>query len=155
AGVALNGALAELAPQMRLASGLDGTDGTQCGAVARIALKWPNDVLADGAKIAGILLEAQPHQDGRRAVVIGFGVNVVAAPEDTPYLATSLAALGFRFGAETVFEVLASHWIECYDLWRNGEGTANIIARWRDSAAGLGAEVAVKRDGDVVRGVFE
>src|SRR5690606_25861464 len=36
AGVALNGALAELAPQMRLASGLDGTDGTQCGAAARI-----------------------------------------------------------------------------------------------------------------------
>jgi len=155
AGVALNGALAQLAPRMRLVSGIDGADGAEGGSVARIALKWPNDVLADGAKLAGIMLEAQTRPDGTRAVVIGFGVNVVAAPQDTPYPATSLAALGFPFGAETVFEALVSQWIECYELWQQGNGTAAIIARWRESAAGIGAEVSVKRDGDVVRGIFE
>src|SRR5690606_22111114 len=113
------------------------------------------DVLADGAKLAGIMLEALPRPDGSRAVVIGFGVNVVAAPEDTPYPATALSAFGFPFGAEIVFEALVSHWIECYELWRNGSGTAASVARWRESAAGIGEEVSVRRDGDVVRGIFE
>ncbi len=73
AGVALNRALSELVPAAQLKLGIDGADGQG----ARIALKWPNDVLADGAKLAGILLEAQKRPDGGMAIVIGFGVNVV------------------------------------------------------------------------------
>lgn len=49
---------------------------------AAFRLKWPNDVLANGAKLAGILIEAEPRSDSLAAVV-GMGVNVVAAPEDT------------------------------------------------------------------------
>lgn len=151
AGVALNNALREAIPEAGLRTGIDGADGHG----ARIALKWPNDVLADGRKLAGILLEAIKRPDGRQAVVIGFGVNVVAAPEGLPYPATSLAALGTGLGAEPLFAALSDAWVGAFEVWNRGEGIAEILKLWRAAAAGIGAEVAVSREGDVVRGVFE
>lgn len=147
AGVALNRALAASLPNGSIRQGLDGAN--------RIALKWPNDVLADGAKLAGILLEAQKRPDGQHAVVIGFGVNIVSAPEGLPYPATSLRTLGDEVSAETIFSALAEEWVVAYELWDNGRNVADILRLWRASAAGIGAEVAVKREGDVVRGIFE
>lgn len=153
AGVALNQALGQVLPKGRFKVGIDGADSTEG---TRIALKWPNDVLADGAKLAGILLEAQKLPDGRSAVVIGFGVNIVAAPEGLPYPATSLVALGANdIDAPAVFEALSNSWIENFALWNSGRGAADVFARWRASAAGIGAPVAVNRHGDIVRGVFE
>ncbi|WP_404404208.1 biotin--[acetyl-CoA-carboxylase] ligase [Pelagibacterium halotolerans] len=155
AGVALNCALEKLIPNARIASGIDGADGRSEGASARIALKWPNDVLADGAKLAGILLEGHKRPDGRQAIVIGFGINVVAAPEGLPYPAIALRDLGIAVDAATVFEALAESWVACFKVWDNGRGIAEILDAWRAAAAGIGAEVAVQRNRDVVRGVFE
>lgn len=155
AGVALEGALERLVPDAVLKSALDGADGSADGAGVRFALKWPNDLLAGGAKLAGILLEGAPRPDGRQALVIGFGVNVVAGPEGVAYPVTALADLGWRGDAMEVFAALAESWVETLALWNGGRGTNEILARWRRSAAGLGEDVAVKREGDVVRGVFE
>lgn len=151
AGVALNRALGEVVPRAQLKTGIDGADLEQ----GRIALKWPNDVLADGAKLAGILLEAQKRPDGGMAIVIGFGVNVVEAPGGLPYPATSLRQLGLDTSAETVFGALSDAWVDAVETWDRGRGIARILELWRDAAAGIGAEVAVNRDGDVVRGIFE
>ena len=140
-------ALAATLPEAIVKLGVDGA--------SRVALKWPNDVLADGAKLAGILLEAQKRPDGRHAVVIGFGVNIVSAPSGLPYPATSLSALGVEITAETIFAALAEEWIVAYELWDHGRNVPDILRLWRASAAGIGAEVAVNRDGEVVRGVFE
>ena len=155
AGVALNRALSVILPAGAVKVGIDGADGQSEGAPARIALKWPNDVLADGAMLAGILLEAQKRPDGRHAIVIGFGVNVVSAPQDLPYPAVSLAELGVTRDAASVFEALSDNWVECFSLWRDGQGTSDVLALWRRAAAGIGAPVAVSRSGDVVRGIFE
>lgn len=151
AGVALNRALGGIVPAARFSTGIDGADG----AGGRIALKWPNDLLADGAKLAGILLEAQKRPDGGMAVVIGFGVNVVSAPEGLPFPATSLRALGLDISAETVFGALSDAWVEAIETWDRGRGIGEILRLWRSAAAGIGAPVAVQRDGDVVRGIFE
>ena len=121
----------------------------------RIGLKWPNDVQIDGAKLAGILLEAQKGPDGSMAVIIGMGVNVVAAPEGLPYPAASIAALGWDVSPETILATLTDEWVDAIELWDNGRNVADILALWRESAAGIGAPVAVSRDGEVVRGVFE
>src|SRR5947207_1682566 len=77
----------------------------------KFTLKWPNDVMADGKKLAGILLEAEAVGD-RLAVVTGIGTNVVAAPEGTPTPATSLRALGIELGAEHLFAALSDAWVE-------------------------------------------
>jgi BirA family biotin operon repressor/biotin-[acetyl-CoA-carboxylase] ligase len=153
AGVALNTALGKILPNGMVKIGIDGADDMD--GRSRVALKWPNDVLADGAKLAGILLEAARTPDGRQAIVIGIGVNVVAAPSDLPYPATSLRALGIERSAEDVFEALSEAWVEAFGLWADGKGIAAVLDLWRHSAAGLGAPVAVTQDGVVRRGIFE
>ena len=151
AGVALNRALGRLIPAARISTGIDGADGDG----SRIALKWPNDVLADGAKLGGILLEAQKRPDGSMAIVIGIGVNVVAAPDGLPYPATSLVELGVETNAETVFAALSDSWVDAIELWDGGRGIESVLEAWRGAAAGLGSPVAVQREGEIVRGIFE
>lgn len=155
AGVALNMTLEDVLPGLVARSGIDGADGNSNAGHTRIALKWPNDVLADGAKLAGILLEAHPHPSGKRAIVVGIGVNVVATPEGLPYPATCLKAFGADISAQEVFAALSNSWVTAYRLWNDGKGIADVLALWRQSAAGLGAEVAVQTDNAVVRGIFE
>ncbi|MER2263978.1 biotin--[acetyl-CoA-carboxylase] ligase [Methylobacterium oxalidis] len=147
AGVALAAALEEACGTV------PGSDAAR--ATRSIALKWPNDVLAGGAKLAGILLEAEVLPGGRRAVVIGFGVNVAAAPEGLPYPATSLAALGSAAGAEKVLEFLSGHVTEAARLWEGGRNFAGIRARWLARAAGLGSPIAVRTGADTLEGLFD
>ena len=151
AGLALADALDAVVPKGRIAIGLDGASAGK----NRFELKWPNDVLASGAKLAGILLESAILEGGRFAVAVGIGVNVVAYPEDLPYPATSLNALGATCDAETLFLALSDAWSENARLWDEGRGLAAVRRRWLARAAGLGGEVAVRIDGNVVRGVFE
>jgi BirA family biotin operon repressor/biotin-[acetyl-CoA-carboxylase] ligase len=153
AGVAVGTALGTILPAGTVKVGLDGADGLD--GRSRVALKWPNDVLADGAKLVGIGLEATKRDDGRHAVAIGIGVNVVAAPTDLPYPATSLAELGVTRSAQDVFEALSDAWVEAFGLWDDGRGVGDVLKRWRASAAGIGAPVAVNQNGAIVRGIFE
>lgn len=152
AGVALNRALVRFVPDTQVKFGIDGADISGGG---RVALKWPNDVLADGAKLAGILLEAINRRDRPMAIVIGIGVNVVAAPQGLPYPAASIADLGWSARAEDILAALSDEWVDVYELWDGGRGIAEVLELWRASAAGIGAPVAVNRDGEVVRGIFE
>ncbi|MBN9274640.1 MAG: biotin--[acetyl-CoA-carboxylase] ligase, partial [Mesorhizobium sp.] len=85
----------------------------------------------------------------------GIGVNVVAHPSDLPYPATSLNALGANCDAETLFLALSDAWSHNARLWDEGRGLAAVRRRWLERAAGLGGEVAVRVDGNVVRGTFE
>lgn len=151
AGLALADALDAVVPKGRIAVALDGASQGR----NRFELKWPNDVLASGAKLAGILLESAMLEGGRFAVGIGIGVNVVAYPEDLPYPATSLSALGADCDAEMLFLALSDAWSENARMWDDGRGLDAIRKRWLARAAGLGGEVAVRIDGNVVRGVFE
>jgi BirA family biotin operon repressor/biotin-[acetyl-CoA-carboxylase] ligase len=150
AGLALADALAATVPN-RVSIGADAGHST----AGRFELKWPNDVLADGAKLAGILLESRLLGDGVAAIAIGIGVNVAAHPEGLPYPATSLAALGATCDAEPLFSALSDCWASNAAIWSGGDGLAEIRRLWLARAAGLGGEVAVKLDGDVKRGIFE
>lgn len=153
AGLALSDALAAAAPDIKIGIGVDG--GSVTGGHGRFELKWPNDVLAGGAKLSGILLESTLLGDQRVALAIGIGVNVVTYPDDTPYPATSLAALGSACDAERLFLALSDAWLENERLWAGGKGLATIRQRWLEQAAGLNSQVAVRINGEVVRGKFE
>jgi len=151
AGLSLSDALAAVVPKGKIGIGVDGGGKD----AVRFELKWPNDVLAGGAKLAGILLESALLADGRYALAVGVGVNVVAHPEGLPYPATSLAALGSDADAETLFLALSDAWTMNARDWDEGQGLSRIRNRWLTRAAGLGSDVAVRVDGNVVRGVFE
>ena len=121
----------------------------------RFSLKWPNDVLVDGAKLAGILLGTEELESGRRAVVIGIGVNVATAPRELPYPVTSLQTLGCATEADRVFEALSGTWLEVERLWDHGRGFATIRELWLERAAGLGGAVAVQTGTAAKCGTFE
>jgi BirA family biotin operon repressor/biotin-[acetyl-CoA-carboxylase] ligase len=152
AGLALSEALSAVAPGLAVTVAPDGA--TAAGGV-RFELKWPNDVLADGAKLAGILLESTLLDGGKAAVAVGIGVNVAAHPQDVPYPATSLRALGVRCDAAGLFVALSDAWMAAARLWDGGRGLGDVRSHWLRRAAGLGGEVAVRVDGTVLRGVFE
>ena len=127
----------------------------RCCSEDSLRLKWPNDVLIDGAKVAGILLEAVTLAAGHSIVVIGIGINVEHAPEGVPYRATSLMLCGSDATPESLFEALSDSWVDLEDLWNDGIGFAAIRDRWLHSAAGLGAPIAVRMGESVHRGTFE
>jgi BirA family biotin operon repressor/biotin-[acetyl-CoA-carboxylase] ligase len=151
AGLALEQAIRTCAPGIAFRIAMDEAGSGK----SRLRLKWPNDVLLDGAKIAGILLESVAMPGGFNVVVIGIGVNVLHAPKDVPYPATSLRARGADVTAEPLFEALAEAWVEQEAAWDCGRGFAAIRRRWLERAAGLGAPIAVRMGGEVFRGTFE
>jgi BirA family biotin operon repressor/biotin-[acetyl-CoA-carboxylase] ligase len=127
-------------------------DMTRLGG-ARLGLKWPNDLLLDGAKLAGILLEGTTTRHGF-ALLIGFGVNSVAAPDDTPYPATALASAGVSAPPAALLPALADAWLDTFALWQ-AEGFAAIRAVWLRHAAHLGATLTVRPASGAVSGVME
>ena len=151
AGLALSRAVSDVAPRIAVRVGIDGLDEPR----TRLTLKWPNDVLADGAKLAGILLEVEELPDGRLAVVTGIGVNVAASPEGLPYPVTSLKDLGADISAEALFQALADAWVGFHDLWDRGRDLTEIRRLWLAQAAGIGAPVAVRLGESILRGTFE
>lgn len=113
---------------------------------AHIQVKWPNDVLADGKKIVGILLETVTLAEGP-VLVVGIGINLTSHPARTSYGATSLHALGGRVpSTEDGLLALADAWARWYGLWLKG-GFAPLREAWLARAAGLGAPVTVRLAG--------
>ena len=116
-----------------------------------LRVKWPNDVLVDGGKVAGILLESAIGQTGQvQHVVAGIGVNVGFAPQ-LPEMRYRGAALGGSVEAalETLTAALAARLAE----WRR-DGFATVRAAWLAKAGPLGAEVDVKLGEELVHGRF-
>lgn len=117
----------------------------------QVRVKWPNDVLVDGGKVAGILLESAVGQTGRvQHVVAGIGVNVGFAPQ-LPEMRYPGSALGGS--VEAALEKLAASLALRIAEWRR-EGFEMVRAAWLAQAGPLGAEVDVKLGEELVRGRF-
>jgi BirA family biotin operon repressor/biotin-[acetyl-CoA-carboxylase] ligase len=119
----------------------------------RVRLKWPNDVLFDDRKVAGLLLEV--HDD---AVILGCGVNCAHVPEiPTGWAPGWLNQNGDepRIDADAVMESLAVRLCQRYNDWQE-DGTAALAAHWMDVAAHRGMLIEVHQsDGQTVCGIFE
>ena len=115
----------------------------------RFALKWPNDVLLDGAKCSGILLERQGD-----ALVIGIGANLASHPQGTERPATSLAAAGLPVPTPVqLLHALMPAFAALRQLWEQ-EGFAPIRARWLAAAAGLGDRLVARLGAESPEGRF-
>lgn len=117
---------------------------------ARIAVKWPNDVLADGRKLAGILLEG-----GSGWLAVGIGVNLAAHPEGTEFPATCLVQLGVAPPSpQDALTVLAARFAHWYDLWMRS-GFECLRPAWLARAFGVGAPIRARLPHETRMGVFE
>lgn len=123
------------------------------GAFGLAQLKWPNDLLVGGAKLSGILLEAEPLADGHLAVVCGFGVNCASHPEPENYPATDLASLGYRVDAATMFRCLSASVARRLDNWRE-DGFEPARRAWLERALKLGETITVRLPEEDLIGCF-
>jgi len=122
---------------------------------AEVKVKWPNDVLASGRKISGILLEAVSAGGEPYFLAIGIGINLAHFPPDTEFPATSLAWLGVPMpSARDALTQLAAHFAKWYDTWR-GQGFAPIRDGWLARAANLGGRIRARLTNGETSGMFE
>ncbi len=121
----------------------------------RLSLKWPNDVLVDGRKISGILVEGTMLSEGRCGVVIGCGINVAHHPSETLYPVTDLAHAGIPVPVAVVFAAFAGAFDEALALYEAGSGFSSIRKVWLEAAHGLGGPIVVRDRKEERHGVFK
>lgn len=118
-------------------------------------LKWPNDVLIVGRKVAGILLESGALKDGRTWFAVGIGINVASAPSDVNQ---PIAALSAATGAkamtldalETLLRRRLAFWAGCLER----DGFAPLREAWMARAHGVGAPVTARLGAEEITGVM-
>jgi BirA family biotin operon repressor/biotin-[acetyl-CoA-carboxylase] ligase len=145
-------ALRSFAAALALAGALDEVTG-QAGAVT---LKWPNDVLLNGGKVAGILLESLPGG----ALSVGIGINLVAAPEaaEVEPGAVRPVSLQGETGVDVTPEAFLTPLATAYARWEAtlaGQGFEPLRRAWLARAARLGQEITARTGSAVLQGRFE
>lgn len=121
----------------------------------RIGVKWPNDVLVDGGKLAGILVEGTVLPDGRPVTVIGFGVNCARSPDNTPYPTSSLTGAGFPTRPDELLPALDQTMIARLAQWDRGDGFPRTRESWLRCCIGLGRQVTARVAEREIVGIFE
>ncbi|WP_196216754.1 biotin--[acetyl-CoA-carboxylase] ligase [Paracoccus shanxieyensis] len=134
--------------------------GAVCGPAARLAIKWPNDVLLNGGKVAGILLESAGSGSQIGAVCVGIGVNLAAAPaaaqveQRAASPVSVLSETGFQVAPEEFLDLLApafAGWQAQLETY----GFAPIRNAWLARAARLGETITARTSNAEAQGIFE
>ena len=117
---------------------------------APLRLKWPNDLTFSGAKLAGILLEREGD-----ALVVGIGVNLVAAPKVPDRSTIALAAFGPAPDRDLFASALAKSLVLELERWRS-YGLDSVIRRWLAAAHAVGTPLTLAAQGEVpITGAFD
>lgn len=138
-------------PLIALLTGLAVVEAMVAVAQVEASLKWPNDVLVDGLKLAGILVERVDD-----AVVVGVGLNVSTRREELPTEgATSLALVGGATDREIIAKEMLRALARRYGAWADtGGAAASVIPAYRERCETIGQQIELALPGgDVVRGV--
>lgn len=120
----------------------------------KLALKWPNDILIDGAKAAGILLE-HIDGDGDALLAVGIGVNIVSAPSDVAYPTARLVDHADQPPSPADLAARIDHHFWAYMKDWRANGFANIRQLWLTRAKGIGEAITVRLPNEELSGVFE
>lgn len=148
----------EKAPQLGFVAGvaLAGAARARLGDLPGLGLKWPNDLLYEGAKLSGMLLEATRLPSGVFAAIVGIGVNCRSHPDLPAYPTTDLETI--RPGAGdpgAFFQALSDHMARALVLWAGGSNFAAVREEWLSSCAGRGGPIRVALGQRTVEGRFE
>ena len=144
-------------PLMTLAAGVGVRDGVRSATGLNPDLKWPNDLLVDGKKLAGILAEGHALGSCDEAVVIGVGVNVqpAAYPPDVTARATSIEG---ELGRRIDRDLLLSDILDALQqrLLTLSQNPGDILQAWRAaSPSAIGTRVEWNGDHGVTAGIDE
>jgi BirA family transcriptional regulator, biotin operon repressor / biotin---[acetyl-CoA-carboxylase] ligase len=123
----------------------------------RPSLKWPNDILVDGKKVSGILLEAEAKPEGTVDwLVVGVGLNLAHFPADTPYPSASLAALGAKPDDLDPFKALVIYCRRFWDWYQRFlvRGFDPVRAGWMNAAYGLRHPLTVRLAAETIQGTM-
>jgi BirA family transcriptional regulator, biotin operon repressor / biotin---[acetyl-CoA-carboxylase] ligase len=116
-------------------------------------LKWPNDVLIGGAKIAGILCEVLSSQP--LIVAIGCGINVAHSPIGLTYPTTCCVAEGATTERDSVFQSYRNSLSYWFGMWDNGQNFSGVREAWLQYAIGIGETITMSNGTHHLTGVFE
>lgn len=139
----------DIAVQLAFVAGLatfDAVEGVLVpGGRERLRLKWPNDLLLDGRKLAGVLIESlAAGADGKPAVAMGIGINVTRHPQTALRPATDLAAAGATVAVPELLERLATAADRWIAAWAEGGGFAEVRREWEARALAIGHPLRVR-----------
>ena len=146
-------------PELCFVVALAVRDAVACGRAAslrsRLKLKWPNDLLLDGAKLAGILIEAE--SVGGKTVDGGGHRRELRAPSRRPCLSgdQSCRPTARRSAPESCSRELSRAMVARLAQWDRGAGFAAIRAEWLTHAAGIGGDIQVRLPDRELTGTFE
>jgi BirA family transcriptional regulator, biotin operon repressor / biotin---[acetyl-CoA-carboxylase] ligase len=141
----------DVLPLLPLLAGLTVAGGIETSTGAVPDLKWPNDVLLNGKKLAGILLE----RPAGAAVILGVGLNVNQSAADLPEGATALAVeLGRPFEREPLLAAILNDLGNAYER-ADRQGVDWIVPGWRSRSSMMGNAIAFTQEGSLVRGIAE
>ena len=141
----------DVIPLMPLLAALSVAGGIELSTGATPDLKWPNDVLVNGKKLAGILLERPPGS----AVIVGIGINVNQQASDLPEGATSLAnELGAALEREPLLAAILNDLGNAYER-ADREGVHWIVPAWRSRSSMLGNAITFRQNGAPLEAVAE
>jgi BirA family transcriptional regulator, biotin operon repressor / biotin---[acetyl-CoA-carboxylase] ligase len=113
-----------------------------------IVVKWPNDVLVDGGKIAGILIE-----QASEATIVGIGLNVLHAPAGAAYRTATLAGSGGIASVDGARDTLLDQLARYLSLWQS-QGFAPIRSAWLERGHAIGTTLRVAVQGHTLEGAF-
>lgn len=120
-----------------------------------ITIKWPNDLLCDGMKAGGILLESTSDITGGTSVVMGMGVNLSEHPQGMEYPATNLAQNGVVTTPDKMLECLAQTCDAWLGVWNNGAGFDAIRAAWMKRSLPIDAPLRVRLSSEILHGSYK
>lgn len=144
----------ETAPQLGFVAGVAVAETMIELGIADARIKWPNDVLAGGGKLAGILLEGRALGKDRQAVAIGIGVNIVSAPVLSEGRAVSMRDLGVVTDRRAVFRRLSNRMAHWHRVFSRGAGFLSVRQAWADLSIAPGTQLTVKLPGATRSGRF-
>lgn len=151
AGEMQDAALMSFVACLAVAETLDGYIGS--GGANRVTLKWPNDALLDGKKVAGVLLEAGGEQHARW-LAVGIGINLIDKPTDARWPPIALGEVTEVPAAAEVLTTLAQNFDQLQSRFET-EGFKPIRTAWLARAARLGERIEARLTTETLTGIFK
>lgn len=116
--------------------------------------KWPNDLLIDEKKVAGLLLESKISGNDVEFAILGIGLNIISNPDNTIFPAANLQDFGVEITPELALKNFLDEFEIIYQNWLDF-GFKGVRKLWLQNVYRLEQRISVKLDDKVIAGIFE